>query len=136
LLDKELKEKTTPRIREYLRQHQDCKYEDLIKDLGLKNLSKPWFYALRSESKKKAGEVNAPVHNLAFTKLEFVARPPSLMTLEILESIDSTGFSEELHGFYKTHVLPLLKRLLPGGSSLQMVFLTDPSRIEIRKLIT
>lgn len=136
MLDKELKEKTTPRIREYLRQHPDCKYEELIKALGIKSLSKPWFYTLRSEFRKKSKEVKGTGGKKGIAEPAVPGRPPSIMTVEILEIIDSSKFNDELKGVYKTHILPLLKKIMPDGPSLQMVFLADPPKIEIRRMIS
>lgn len=135
MLDKEWKEKTTPRIREYLRQHPDCKYGELIKALGIKTLSKPWFYTLRSEFRKKTQEVKGAGRKKGIVEPAVSGRPPSIMTVEILESIDSSGFNDELKGVCKTYILPLLKKLMPDGPSLQMVFLADPPKIEIRRMI-
>ena len=54
-------------------------------------------------------------------------------TIEILESIDAAGFSNELREHYKSHILPLLKRLLPNGERLQIVMLSDPPAIELSR---
>ncbi len=37
----ELKKKSTPEIRAYLRKYPDCSYEELVKALKLNSLSKP-----------------------------------------------------------------------------------------------
>ena len=58
-----------------------------------------------------------------------------LMAVEILAETDSSGFSEEIKRHYQSHILPLLKKLVAGGEALQMVFHTDPAKIEIRRLI-
>jgi hypothetical protein len=53
-------------------------------------------------------------------------------TIEIVASIETAGFSEELRDHYKSHFLPLLQKLWPG-QGLHMVFLSDPPVIELRR---
>jgi len=53
--------------------------------------------------------------------------------VEILDTIDVTGFSQEIRDHYKSNVLPLLQRLVPQGKALNMVFLSDPPTLEIRR---
>ena len=64
---------------------------------------------------------------LSFLKAVF------FFVMEILETIDAGGFSEEVREHYKSHVLPLLRKLVPGGEGLQLVFLTDPPTLELRR---
>lgn len=127
----ELKKRSTAEIREYLRKYPACSYEELVKTLKLSSLSKPWFYALRSQAK----QIN-PGRNVDFEATPG-GRPGvgTTMTVEILDTIDSSGFSDEVKLHYQTHFLPLLKRIVPDGLSIQLVHLTDPPSIEIRKVI-
>jgi predicted DNA-binding transcriptional regulator AlpA len=127
--DIEVKKKSSPEIRAYLRKHPSCTYDDLIQALNLTGLSKPWFYTLRSQARANGSEAKPQLPN------EVKSSGSPLMTVEILEIINSAGFSEELKGHYKTHVLPLLKKMLPGGQSIQLVQIFDPPGIEIRKII-
>lgn len=127
------KKKATPEIRDYLRKHPDCSYEDLVKTLGLKSLSKPWFYALRSGVRKnpagnsrKSRSGGAPMPSW----------PKPIMTVEVLESIDAAGFSAVLKREYVENFQPLLRQVIPGGSALQIVVLESPPRIEVRRLIS
>lgn len=57
------------------------------------------------------------------------------MTVEIIESLDIAGYSDELKAYYKTYVLPLLQKLVPDGSKLHMAFLSDPPKLEIRRIV-
>jgi hypothetical protein len=116
----ELKKRSTPEIRAYLKNHPDCTFEELTGALSLSGLSKPWFYSLRSQARARAG---AGIQDR------------SIMKVEILDSIDSSGFSEAIRDHYKKHLLPLLKRILPDGPTIQMVHHCDPPRIEIRKVV-
>jgi hypothetical protein len=128
------RQKATPEIRDYLRKHPDCNYEELVKALSLKSLSKPWFYALRSGVRKNArgsfreskAKENAPVS----------IWPQPIMTVEILESIDASGFSAGLKREYVESFQPLLRQVIPGGNALQVVVLESPPRIEVRRLIS
>lgn len=56
--------------------------------------------------------------------------------IEILETINAGGFSEELRTHWKTVVLPLLKGLLPGGKNVTLAFLSDPPVLEIRRPVS
>lgn len=128
----ELKKKSTAEIRAYLRKYPDCSYEELVKTLKLNRLSKPWFYALRSQAKqinpRKNADSNAPPGGRSGVT--------TTMTVEILDTIDSSGFSDEVKLHYQSHILPLLKRVVPDGFSIQLVELIDPPSMEIRKIIS
>lgn len=127
----ELKKKSTTEIRAYLRKYPACSYEELVKTLKLNSLSKPWFYALRSQANQVTSRENVD------SEATLGGRPAvgTTMTVEILDTIDSSRFSDEVKLHYQTHILPLLKRIVPDGSSIQLVHLTDPPSIEIRKVI-
>ena len=127
----ELKKKSTPEIRAYLRKKPDCSYEELVKTLKLNGLSKPWFYTLKSQAKQINPGKNGDSESSPG------ARPGvgAITTVEILDTIDSSGFSDEVKLHYQTHILPLLKRVVPDGSSIQLVQLSDPPSMEIRKVI-
>ena len=127
----ELKKKSTSEIRAFLRKYPDCSYEELVKTLKLNSLSKPWFYALRSQAKK----VNPKRNVDSEVTPESRSGVGTTMKVEILDTIDSSGFSVEVRLHYQTHILPLLKRIVPDGSSIQLVQLADPPSIEIRKVI-
>ena len=62
--------------------------------------------------------------------------PKPIMTVEILESIDAAGFSVDLKREYVENFQPLLRQVIPGGSSLQIVVLESPARIEVRRLVS
>lgn len=53
--------------------------------------------------------------------------------MEIVDSIDASGFTDETRSHYKTHILPMLQRLMPRGNDLQLVFLANPPLIEFRR---
>jgi hypothetical protein len=127
----EVRKKSTPEIRAYLRKNPSCTYEELIKALNLTSLSKPWFYTLRSKAREKGADSKGRPQST----YDGEPNMAPLMTVEILEVIDSSGFSDDLKRHYKSHVMPLLKKLLPGGPSIHLVQLADPPGIEIRKLI-
>ena len=57
------------------------------------------------------------------------------MKVQILETVDISNFSEEIKEHYRSHLLPMLKRLLPDGPTMHFAFLSDPPCIEIRKLV-
>jgi hypothetical protein len=52
---------------------------------------------------------------------------------EILETGDASEMSPDLRGLYLEHLLPLLRRLIPGGDKIEVRFLCDPARFEIRR---
>lgn len=119
----------TARVKDYLRSHPNTDYATLVKELELEGaLTRPNFYAMRNRA--KAGEpARKPVE-----PAPFIANP-SVMTVEILAETDSKGFSNEIKAHYQSHILPLLKRVVPGGGALQLVFHSDPEKIEVRRLV-
>lgn len=129
MVQNEVKKKSSPEIRAYLRKHPSCTYDDLIQALNLTGLSKPWFYTLRSQARADG--------SIGKTQSTHDGKPAvnPLKTIEILETIDSSAFSDEVKSHYKTHVIPLLNKLLPGEYSIQLVQISDPPGIEIRKVL-
>ena len=140
-----LKKQTNEEIRKYILAHPDSTYEQVLKDLGVSNFSKPHFFTMRTRLKKaglipggtkgsvpKEGKKSVRA-NRADSGME---RPHSLMTVEIIETLDIEGFSDELKSHYKSHILPLLQKLVPDGPKLHMAFLSDPPKLEIRRIIS
>ena len=141
-LNKFEKKKMNERAKQYIKSHSDCTYEELVDNLGFKELSKPHFFSMKTLLRKQGqipeqsrtrrgrkpgvsyGSISkpTPAKSLSTTK-----------TIEILESIDATAFSDELREHYKSKILPLLKRLVPNGDGLHMVMLSDPPTIELRR---
>lgn len=62
-----------------------------------------------------------------------VRSPPTPVRFEILETLDAREYSPELIEHYKSHVVPLLRKMIPGGQGIQMVILSDPPQLEFRK---
>ncbi|MDB5049787.1 MAG: hypothetical protein JWO30_2858 [Fibrobacteres bacterium] len=137
------KKKLNEKAKQYIKEHPGCTYEELVKSLDFKELSKPHFFSMKTQLRKKgvipeesrtrrgrkAGEKKPHVGP---REIHVISAVPT-KTVEILESIDATGFSEEVREHYKSHVLPLLQRLMSQGEKLQMVFLSDPPTIELRR---
>lgn len=57
------------------------------------------------------------------------------MKVEILHTIDCSGFTQEMIAHYRSHILPLVKRLHPDGPTIHFAFLSEPFCIEIRKML-
>jgi hypothetical protein len=55
---------------------------------------------------------------------------------EILGLVDITSFSPEIKAHYRSHVLPMLKSLLPDGAAISFAFLSDPPALEIRRMVS
>lgn len=55
--------------------------------------------------------------------------------IEILDTMDCSGFSEEIKNHYKSHILSLMQKLVPGGQKISIAFLSEPEALEIRRLI-
>ncbi len=135
------------RAKQYIREHSDCTYEDLVGELNFEELTKAHFFSMKTQLRKKgliSGESRAkrgrkPNSVLGITK-QYPKEPRSMpmtqnKTIEILESIDVTEFSEEIREHYKNHFIPMLKRLMPNGERIQMVMLSDPPTIELRRTV-
>jgi len=99
----------------------------MIKDLDLTGYSKGYFYAL----KRKVQGIDKPTAKKSVIAQAEVSGPKTTR-MEILAVTDSSGFSAEIKAHYTSHFLPLLKKLVPGGEGLSLVFLQDPPKVEIR----
>lgn len=140
------KKKQNEKAKQYIKEHPGCTYDELVKSLDFKELSKPHFFSMKTLLRKKglipeesrtrrgrkAGEKKAPAGPREVREIHVIS-PANTKTIEILETIDAAGFSDEVREHYKSHVLPLLQKLMPTGEKLQMVFLTDPPTIELRR---
>ncbi len=138
------KKKQNLRAKEYIKSHPGCTYEELVQALGFQELSKPHFFSMKTQLRKK-GLIPGESRTRRTRKGEGrptaagISRPetpslPSLSTktIEIVASIDAAKFTDELREHYKSHFLPLLQKLWPG-QGLHMVFLSDPPVIELRR---
>ncbi|MBW8887499.1 MAG: hypothetical protein JF616_07045 [Fibrobacteres bacterium] len=144
ILKKIEKKKLNEKAKQYIKEHPSCTYEELVKALEFQELSKPHFFSMKTQLRKKGliseesrtrrgrkpGEKKAVV---VHRESRPAASASTTKTVEILESIDADGFSEEIREHYKSHIMPLLRKLIPGGESLQLVFLSDPPTYELRR---
>jgi hypothetical protein len=142
------KKKLNEKAKQYIKEHPGCTYDELVRSLDFKELSKPHFFSMKTQLRKKglipeesrtrrgrkAGDKKPHVGPRDIHVISANPTNPT-KTVEILESIDATGFSEEVREHYKSHVLPLLQRLITQGEKLQMVFLSDPPTIELRRSV-
>jgi hypothetical protein len=139
------KKKLNEKAKQYIKQNPSCSYDELVKSLDFKELSKPHFFSMKTQLRKKGlipeesrarrGRKPGEKRVSSGPREVKVISPASTTskTVEILETIDAGGFSEEVREHYKSHVLPLLRRLVPGGESLTLAFLSDPPTIELRR---
>jgi hypothetical protein len=146
-LKKVEKKKLNEKAKQYIKANPSCSYDELVKALDFKELSKPHFFSMKTLLRKKglipeesrtrrgrkAGEKKPAAASAAKEGKLAVVAPTK--TIEILESIDASDFSDEIREHYKSHVLPLLQRLVAQGDRLQMVFLSDPPTIELRRTV-
>lgn len=137
------KKKQNTRAKEYIQNHPGCTYEELVQALGFRELSKPHFFSMKTQLRKKGlipGESRTRRSRkgegrpLSGASRQETPTLPALSTktIEIVASIDAAGFSDELRDSYKSHFLPLIQKLWPG-QGLHMVFLSDPPLIELRR---
>jgi hypothetical protein len=149
ILKKIEKKKLNEKAKQYIKEHPACTYEELVKALEFQELSKPHFFSMKTQLRKKGliseesrtrrgrkpgkpGEKRqaAPVRE---NRPAATSTLSTSKTVEILETIAAGGFSDEVREHYKSHVLPLLRKLVPGGENLQLVFLSDPPTMELRR---
>jgi hypothetical protein len=149
ILKKIEKKKLNEKAKQYIKEHPACSYEELVKALEFQELTKPHFFSMKTQLRKKGliseesrtrrGRKPGEKRQIAPAKETRRAAPAmasTSKTVEILETIAAGGFSDEVREHYKTHVLPLLRKLVPGGESLQLVFLSDPPTMELRRGIS
>ncbi len=137
------KKKLNEKAKQYIKEHPGCTYDELVKSLDFKELSKPHFFSMKTllrkkgmipeESRTRRGRKAGEKKPASGPREIHVIAPTHTKTIEILETIDASGFSDEVREHYKSHVLPLLQKLMPTGEKLQMVFLSDPPTIELRR---
>ena len=138
------KKKERTLAREYLRKRPDCTYEELIKDLGITSLSKPYFFNLRGILRKSGvipvgnGSKRGRKKDTGKGQEKPVNGKPVLVGthIEIMETVDAAGMTQEIKDHWKSGVLPLLQRLLPNGKGVTLVFLSDPPSIEVRRAVS
>lgn len=143
MLKKIEKKKLNEKAKQYIKEHPGCTYDELVKSLDFKELSKPHFFSMKTQLRKKGaipeesrtrrGRKAGEKKPLSASRETHVISSSHTKTIEILDSIDATGFSNEVREHYKSHVLPLLQKLMPQGEKLKMVFLSDPPTIELRR---
>lgn len=144
ILKKVEKKKLNEKAKQYIKEHPSCTYDELVKALDFGELSKPHFFSMKTQLRKKGliSEESRTRRGRKPGEKRLSAAPKEsrpaafasgTKTIEILETIDAGGFSEEVREHYKSHVLPLLRKLVPGGETLQMVFLSDPPTLELRR---
>lgn len=145
ILKKIEKKKLNEKAKQYIKEHPSCTYEELVKALEFQELSKPHFFSMKTQLRKKGliseesrtRRGRKPGEKKTAAAVQRESRPAAsastTKTVEILESIDAEGFSEEIREHYKSHIMPLLRKLIPGGESLQLVFLSDPPTYELRR---
>lgn len=145
ILKKIEKKKLNEKAKQYIKEHPACSYDELVKALEFQELSKPHFFSMKTQLRKKGliseesrtrrGRKPGEKRQAAPVKVArpATASPSTTKTVEILETIDAGDFSDEVRDHYKSHVLPLLRRLVPGGETLQLVFLSDPPTMELRR---
>lgn len=144
ILKKIEKKKLNEKAKQYIKEHPACTYEELVKALEFQELSKPHFFSMKTQLRKKGlisedsrtRRGRKPGEKRLVTvqrESKPAATASTTKTVEILETIDADGFSEEIREHYKSHIMPLLRKLIPGGESLQLVFLSDPPTYELRR---
>lgn len=135
------KKKERALARDYLRKHPDCSYEQLIKELGITSLSKPYFFNIRGQMRRSGvipgvapGREGRKDTGKIVAKTEGTVPMLNGVTVEILHTMEWSGLSDELREHWKTSVLPILNALIPGGK-VTLAFLSDPPTMEIRRAV-
>ncbi len=128
------------RAKQYIIDHPNCSFEELVRDLGNKNLSKSYFFNMRGTLRKQGrisgfGKVDGQSVGAGKPNSILKEEKPASTKIEILHSVDASGLTQELRDHWKSHVLALLQRLIPGDKPLRIVFLADPPILELRREI-
>lgn len=126
--------KMNGKARLYIQEHPECTHEELVKALNFPELKRSYFSTMRNALRRKGLLSSHRKESLEETKNG--KTPPASVRIEILETIEAHGMTEDLRGYYKTHFLPLLRKLHPYGHQLQLVFPSDPPTLEIRRIIS
>ncbi len=125
-------------VRKHVQSHPKTTYTDLIAELNLTNqLSTVQFYNIKSQLRKKGLLPDKGVTKMVErSKPKDAASRSNSVHIEILETIDISGFSKEILGHYRTHIIDLLRRLVPNGKILRLALLSDPPTLEIQRLVS
>jgi len=123
----------------HILKHPRVSYSDLVAELRLPRLTTVQFYNIKAQLKKQgklpiSGEARAISNPL--TSIANHTPPTKSQRIEILDTIDVSTFSDEIKDHYKTSILGLLNRLVPAGNNIQMVLLSDPPSLEIRRIVS
>lgn len=112
-------------------------YTEATETLKLPELTTTQFYNVRAQLRRKGQLIDTGAAGKERSAKASGAAPAAGRNthIEILETIDVSGFSDEIKEHYKTGILPLLRRLVPQEKGLRLVFLSDPPSLEIQRLV-
>lgn len=124
-------------VRKHILNNPKIPYAQLVAELKVPRLSTVQFYNIKAQLRKKGQLVDRGDSGLSSR-----ARPnestssPKSMRIEILDSIDIANLPDDIKEHYKTNILDMLRRLVPDGKNLRMVFMSDPPTLEIQRIVT
>ncbi len=122
------------RVGKFILSNPKASYTEAVESLKIPALTTTQFYNVRAQLRRKGQLIDPGADKKGKPSL---AKSPASQAghIEILETIDISGFSDEIKQHYKTGILPLLRRLLPEEKGLRLVFLSDPPALEIQRLV-
>jgi hypothetical protein len=124
-------------VRKHILNNPKIPYAQLVAELKVPRLSTVQFYNIKAQLRKKGQLVDRGETNpVSRSKANETASGGKSMRIEILDSIDIANLPEEIKEHYKTNIFDMLRRLVPDGKNLRMVFLSDPPTLEIQRIVT
>lgn len=124
-------------VKNHIQSKPKITYADLVAELKMPQLSTVQFYNIKAGLRKKGllpDKGHAKV--VERSKPEKMEPRSNSIHIEILESIDISGFSSEILNHYRTHIIELLRKVVPNGKTLRMAVLSDPPILEIQRVVS
>jgi hypothetical protein len=122
------------KVRQHILANPKSSYNDAIEQLKIPELSTTQFYNVRAQLRRKGQLIDTGAEKSNKASVESPRQSKSTH-VEILETIEIAGLSQEIKEHYTTGILPMLRRLVPQGKTIRLAFLSDPPSIEIQRVV-
>lgn len=134
-LDNTTRSEMLKKVRQFILENPSTSFTTTTESLKLPGLTTIQFYNIKAQLRRKGKLMDSGVKQSDGLGNRKSAASNSTR-IEILHTVDVTGFTPEILEHYKTGILPLLRRLVPEGKGISLVFLSDPPAVEIRRIVS
>jgi hypothetical protein len=123
-------------VRKHIKSNPKSTFADLVAELNLTQLSTVQFYNIKAQLRRKGLLPDAGESKVAERSKPMDASPRlKPVQIEILDSIDISNLSRDILDHYQSHIIGLLRKLVPNGKNLRLSVLSDPPTLEIQRVV-